>query len=53
MVRWLRGILQKQGVGFPEMEKKWFGGLQHLNPHIDRLSLRHTKAELEMELVTL
>lgn len=37
MVRWLRGIIQKQGVGFPEMEKKWFGGPQHLNAHIERL----------------
>lgn len=32
----LSGIIQKQGVGFPEMEKKWFGGPQHLNPHMYR-----------------
>lgn len=41
----LRGIIQKQGVGFPEMEKKWFGGPQHLNPHMDRLGLYRTRAE--------
>lgn len=41
----LRGIIQKQGVGFPEMEKKWFGGPQHLNPHMDRLSFYRTRAE--------
>lgn len=41
----LRGIIQKQGVGFPEMEKKWFGGPQHLNPHMDRLGVYRTRAE--------
>lgn len=39
----LRGIIQKQGVGFPEIEKKWFGGPQHLNPHMDRLGLKSRK----------
>lgn len=51
-VRRLRGIVQKQGVDFPEMEKKWFGGPQHLNSHIDRPGLYHTQAELDLELVT-
>lgn len=43
-VGWLRGIIQKQGVGFPEMEKQRFGGPQHLNPHTDRLGLYRTRA---------
>lgn len=47
----LRGIIQKQGVGFPEMEKKWFGGPQHLNPHMDRLGLHRTRAEQGLGLL--
>jgi len=41
----LRGIIQKQGVSFPEMENKWFGGPQHLNPHIDKMGLDCTRAD--------
>lgn len=44
-VEGLRRIIQKQGVGFQEMEKKWFGGPQHLNPHMDRLCLDCTRRE--------
>lgn len=41
----LRGIIQKQGVGFPEMEKKWFGGPQHLNPHMDRIGFYRMRVQ--------
>lgn len=40
-----RVIIQKQGVDFPEMEKKWFGGPQHLNQHMDRIRFYCTRVE--------
>lgn len=51
-VEGLRGIIQKQGVGgFPEMEKKWFGGPQHLNPCMYSPGLYRTRAEQVLGLV--
>lgn len=39
------GITQKQGVGFPAMEKNWFGVPRHLSLHTDRLGVHRTRAE--------
>lgn len=43
-------IIQKQGVDFPEMEKKWFGGPEHLNQLLDKHGLYCTRAEEHMGL---